>query len=225
MFRMQNNVPSVYVDESRDFQLFCRLFDYTFNGIKYDINSIININNPTKVNDRLLELYKTKLGFFTKEQFDNNTLRAILQTFPYILKYKGTKRGIELAVTAILKLEENTDIPVIDIMNIDPNGNPVYNITIYTSSTIKNKLALREVLKYIIPVGYTLSILNGAKNEKKGTSNLNIQTQGRAQQVEVQTTSTVYDPININESNKYTSVYYAMEVVGSQDIKEVNNGN
>ena len=96
MFRLQNNTPTIYVENSRDFQLLCRLFDYMINGIKYDINSILNILNPMKINDRMLNLLCTKLGFFPKNQYDSRTLRYILSTFPYIIKNKGTKKILSL---------------------------------------------------------------------------------------------------------------------------------
>ena len=92
MFRLQNNTPSYYVNNSRDFQLFCRLYDYINNGVKFDIDSIININDPLKINDRLLNLYGSKVGFFTNKNINTNVLRRILKAFPYLIKYKGTKK-------------------------------------------------------------------------------------------------------------------------------------
>ena len=91
MFRLQEHMPDVYVNESRDFQVLCRLYDFLFNGIKFDIDSIININDAFKINERLLPLLAIKEGFFTDVQFDSKTLRYILKAFPYIIKYKGTK--------------------------------------------------------------------------------------------------------------------------------------
>lgn len=43
--RLQNNVPEVYVKESRDFQLLCRLYDCILNGVKFDIDSMLNITD------------------------------------------------------------------------------------------------------------------------------------------------------------------------------------
>ena len=80
MFRLQNNTPSYYVNNSRDFQLFCRLYDYINNGVKFDIDSIININDPLKINDRLLNLYGSKVGFFTNKNINTNEI--IWETTP-----------------------------------------------------------------------------------------------------------------------------------------------
>lgn len=153
MFRLQNNTPGIYVENSRDFQLLCRLFDYMINGIKYDIDSILNILNPMKINDRMLNLLCTKLGFFPKNQYDSRTLRYILSTFPLIVKNKSSKKGIELAVNTILKLENNDETPSIEINNEE------HVINIYTTiNDIENKKALSDILDYVLPIGYTLNI-------------------------------------------------------------------
>ena len=47
MFRLQNNVPEVYVDKSRDFQLFCRLYDSCFGGVKFSIDSMSRLTNAS----------------------------------------------------------------------------------------------------------------------------------------------------------------------------------
>ena len=46
MLRLENNTPSIYCQKSRDFQLFCRLYDVVNNGVKFDIDSIINKKMP-----------------------------------------------------------------------------------------------------------------------------------------------------------------------------------
>lgn len=154
MFRLQDNTPSVYVEQSRDFQLFCRLYDCINNGVKFDIDSIINILDPKLVNDRILTLLATRVGFFPKREYDSNILRYIIASFSYALKYKGTKRGIEIAVSTILKAEKSiiTDRDIETTIQID---NINHSIWIYTTGSIINIHALEDFLSYILPVGYT----------------------------------------------------------------------
>ena len=64
IFRIENNVPDVYVNNSRDFQLLARLKTVLFAAIKHDINSIIFLSNTTYCRDSHLENLSTKLGFF-----------------------------------------------------------------------------------------------------------------------------------------------------------------
>lgn len=152
MFRLQNNTPEAYINNSRDFQLFCRLYDTINNGVRFDINTITNILDPLQINDRMLNLLCTKMGFFTKLNIPENVLRVILDSFPYAVKYKGSIRGIKYAVSSILKLEGTFEEPEV-IMN-----NETYTIQIFTAVKIKNKKALEEYLRYIIPLGYTVVI-------------------------------------------------------------------
>ena len=152
MFRLQNNTPPYYIDESRDFQLLCRLYDCVNAGVRFNINSMKSVLDATKASDALLDLICTKVGFFTNRHFNSEILRYILSAFPYIVKYKGSRRGIELAVWTILKLEGEESKPDIKI------DNDSYTINIYTPSVLFNKDALDEILKYIIPVGYTYNI-------------------------------------------------------------------
>ncbi len=148
MIRLQNNTPYIYCQESRDFQLFCRLYDAVNNGVKFDIDSIININDPDLISDRIINLLCTKVGFFPKHNYNTNLLRGIIKIFPEIMKYKGSSRGIELAILTILKYEDTKGVYEIFIDN--DNG----EINIYTSIDLQNKLALDDILSYIIPIGY-----------------------------------------------------------------------
>ena len=46
MFRIQDNVPEVYVEESRDFQLFSRIYDFAFQSCKLRVDSLQYSNDP-----------------------------------------------------------------------------------------------------------------------------------------------------------------------------------
>lgn len=152
MIRLQDNVPSVYVEQSRDFQLFCRLYDCIVNGVRYDISTMTNIFDANKINDQLLSLLSIRQGFFTDKNLNADVLRTILSAFPYIIKYKGSRKGIELCVNTILKLEGIYEVPRIDI----DSENLV--VTIYTESKISNTVGLDELLKYVLPVGYIYTL-------------------------------------------------------------------
>ena len=94
-----------------------RLYDLIFSGVKYDIDTMVNVLDATLVKDDLLELMCSKVGFFPRVKLDANILKYIIASFPYILKYKGSERGIKYAVNSIMLSEHrgNTDIvpPVI----------------------------------------------------------------------------------------------------------------
>ena len=159
MFRLQNNVPQVYVEQSRDFQLFCRVLDILQNGTKFDIDSIINVLDPFLANDRMLELLCTKVGFFPKHHYDAEILRHIIAVFPYAIKHKGSEAGIRAAVNSIIKAESVTsaDSPndVLIYIYREDDGGIVVNIS--APYDIKNRNALNDVLSYILPAGCSVN--------------------------------------------------------------------
>lgn len=154
MFRLQYNVPENYINGSRDFQLLCRLYDCVNIGVKNDIDSMIDLLDAARIQDNFLSLLATKVGFFTKSNFNANIFRSILGAFPYIMKYKGTKYGISLAVCTILKAEGQVEPPVVYVDNDN------YSVNIYISSPLHtyNKKALDELLSYVLPIGYTYQV-------------------------------------------------------------------
>lgn len=233
MFRLQDNVPDIYVTESRDFQLFCKLVDFIVNSTKYNIDSIVDLLDTTKINDNMLSLLATKLGFFPKYEYDSRRLRYMLAAFPYMMKYKGTKKGIEIATTAILKSESNTESPIINIVNKDDSGNLVYKIEIYTIiKKIENKLALRELLSYVVPTGYTLDVIDGYKKELEQPTVIYRSDIHYTLSDRVKNISTVYnselkytDPDEeINDmKERYISSYFHTQVVSAEDFGEDKN--
>lgn len=166
LFRLQDNAPPYCIEQSRDFQLFCRIFDSITNSIRFDTKSMLSTLDASKSNDRMLELYATRVGFSSSVDIDANVLRYILAAFPYIIKNKGTKVGIEQCIYTILKAENSTEPPFVDIINrvYDPdtdiyNDSESYIVNIYTPIRLFNEAALRELLKYIIPAGYKYNII------------------------------------------------------------------
>ncbi len=225
MFRLQNHVPSNYIDGSRDFQLFCRLYDCVNSGVKNDIDSIIEILDPLKIKDNLLSLYETKIGFFTKINYNDHVLRTIFSAFPYIMKYKGTKYGIELAVSTILKTEGIHDPPEIEF------DNDTHSVNIYTSTSVYNKDALIELLKYILPVGYTYSIgkftsvqvpTQLAQLNKVKTLNISqistSQVRGTDRILDTSTSANEFD-FDSELENKYIGTINSTTIVGSNEAE------
>lgn len=153
MFRFENNMPEYLENESRDFQMMTRLDDLLFMGQRADIATIQNLNSTKKCKDTFLHLLAKKVGFFTNEYIEEDVLRNILGAFRLAVKHKGTKLGIFYAVTAILK-SENTDKEPIIFIDSGENA----SIDILTPINIKNKVALNEFLRYVVPAGFIVNI-------------------------------------------------------------------
>ena len=167
MFRFENHMPDYWMNESRDFQLLTRLNDIMFMGQRADIATIQNLNDSKKCKNTFLNLLAKKVGFFTDKYIEENVLRNIIGAFKIAVKHKGTKIGIEYAVRAILKAENSSGVPEIQI------NNDSYAIDIFTPVNIKNVEALNEFLKYIIPAGYIVNIYSYTKGSTVATTQLN----------------------------------------------------
>lgn len=157
LIRVQDSVPECYENQSRDFQLIGRLYDCVINGVKFDIDSMLNLTNTLKCNQRVLQLLQTKLGFFSDALLTDDELRYTLSAFPFIVKNKGSLKGIKQAVYVFLKANHLISSAMISIMQKD-GVNP-YSIVIGINSPIMNTTLLDEIFKYILPTGYTVSYM------------------------------------------------------------------
>ena len=226
MFRVQNNVPDVYVNESRDFQILCRLIDCCYGAVKYSIDSIINIFDTINCSDRLLELLATRVGFFPKIQLDSNVLRYIIASFPYIINNKGTEAGVRAAIYAIMKAENlpgALETVRVEFINKDGN-NQIYTVRIFTQNKIYNKAALREVMKYVLPFGY-LYTLNNYSTVSGSTDRVGVYSDVRVAKMLSQR-SGVHNKTDKRQifGNRVVGTYNTETVVSSNDIIEQNIG-
>lgn len=174
LIRLQDNVPEVYPEDSRDFQLFCHLYDVVVNGLKYDIDGVKRLVNSHDCKSTTLQLLQTKLGFFTEKQFTDVSLRSVLEAFPLLVRKKGTVTAIKEAVYLFLKTINIETSILITVINDEPSSKEKilygsyitdHSILIGIESSIRDTSLLYEVLKYIIPFGYNLFFYFYVKSE------------------------------------------------------------
>lgn len=162
MLRLQNNVPDIYVNQSRDFQLLCRLYDCINNGVKYDIDTISKVIDTDFCNSKLLSLLQTKIGFLPDTSFNNDIMRIVLKAFPHIIKDKGSLIGIKEAVYTFFKAYKINTIAKIQIINKTVEESEIvdkYSVEIgIRAGQMFDTTLLEELLKYILPTGYTYNI-------------------------------------------------------------------
>lgn len=159
-FRLQENVPDIYVEQSRDFQLFCNLFDVVNGGVKFDIDSIRDVSDTELCSDRLLEFLKVKLGFLSNKHISTTALRIILKGFPYLIKNKGSRLGIQQAIILFLKTQgiegAVTVIPQNRVTNDYDDLIDTYKVDVSIKSQLLDITILEELLKYVLPAGYDI---------------------------------------------------------------------
>ena len=158
----RNRVPDNYFNESRDFQLLCNIYDSLDMGVKFDIDSILNLTSTQFIHENALPHLQTKLGFFTDLKINGEKLRTILKGFPYLLKYKGSKEGIVKCINLFLNASNIERVSNVDITNkkikMTDTGafinQDIYYVNVNLKSEILDVTLLDEMLKYIIPAGY-----------------------------------------------------------------------
>lgn len=222
MLRLQENVPQVYIKESRDFQLLIRLYDVLSQAVKFDVDTMVNVNDSFLIKEELLDLLCTKLGFFPKHNFDSNALRYILNTFPYLIKLKGSKKSINEAVNMLFRLENIFNNEVL-IINNEEKG----LIEIRSKQNLRNLKALEELMRYLLPIGYTytfeLSQSSGADTTLEITSeSISSNTLTFEESTSVVTGSEDSDEIDEKVYDIY-SVQVA-KVSGSKDFEDLQEG-
>jgi len=152
------NVPEFYVKGSRDFQLLTRLLTFALNSAKVEADQLLYLNDALLTNNNLLSLLQTKVGFWSNYEFTDDAMRLVCDVFDLIVRRKGSRTGIIEAIEIYLRtLGISTDFDIF-IQNKDVDGNFIYKIEIGINALWHDSTLLREILRYILPTGYVLSI-------------------------------------------------------------------
>lgn len=162
MIKTQFLTPNIYYKESRDFQLFGRIFDVLFNYVKNEIDLIRTFPTSNTQDVVFIELLLRTLGFKNTGEYDIEQLHAISKVWMEIIRNKGSKKSIELAVRTILRVNNIASNYKVDINSVkDENEKYMYsNIVIQINESISSQesVLLEEILNYITPIGVTYVI-------------------------------------------------------------------
>ena len=99
MIRCQELVPDYYIEHSRDFQVLCRLTDYTFNALKYNMDTMQYITDTEHAKNTVLPLIGDKFGIYDKQSYSN---REVLTALPSAVQYKGSLKSVLILLNAYL---------------------------------------------------------------------------------------------------------------------------
>ena len=170
MFRLQEMVNDYYVEKSRDFQVLCRLYDFTLNATKYNIDSMNAITDTRRAKDTILPLIGDKFGIYDRESYSN---RFLLEALPIALKYKGSLKAVNILinafldsqeifdyVTAFVSKDEDSAVEISEILNRDVKP---YTIVIFISDypDMTSLHILDEYLQMVIPSGMIVEYMFG----------------------------------------------------------------
>lgn len=157
LFKLEENVPDVYVEMSRDFQLLCRIYNIFVNSNIITQSKIRKQLNIEQIDDKLLKLLAGRLGFSSDNYIPTKVMRSILLQFPSMIKNKGTKVGIEQAIKSVIKQTSNVNNVQVSDITIATGK---INVTVESDDiSAVDTSYLSDVLKYVVPVGYTVNVI------------------------------------------------------------------
>lgn len=215
MFRLQNNVPEAYVAQSRDFQLFCRLFDLCQAEVRFSADSLARASSTMDCDSGLLDLLATKLGLFDLPDMSPTELRYLLQAYPTIIRYKGSQQALDYIATLYSKMY-HVDPPLI-------KPQPDYTVSVLFSKQPENDKLIWTLLRYVLPTGYLPSYDVAETAEQ--SSHVVVQDEVRVQSVDSSKQQEL-SMVGSNEESVGLERYHndpLVMAIGLTDIEEGNN--
>lgn len=145
MIKLQELTPSVYYEQSRDFQFIGRLYDIVLNYVKTNADNLYTLPIGKNMDEKLLNLLAFTLGFQSKHHYNSKQLLAICSVLPLILKHKGSLNAILIAVNSILYAEG-----INQALDYEFKNN---NLILYLSPDLSDLTLLKDIMIYILPAG------------------------------------------------------------------------
>lgn len=169
MIRIQESVPGIYYNSSRDFQLLGHFFDLVLNSTKTEADLLFNLPLSQNSDDQLLDLMTFTLGLrLNKAKYTSRQLRSICSVAPKMMRLKGSRQAVSLLCTALMRAdaaEGNFSLELNDAQT---------ELTVYITSYATCRDALQELLPYILPAGMTFRIKESSEQTYVTTTKVNL---------------------------------------------------
>ena len=159
MIKLQELTPSIYYEQSRDFQFIGRLYDIVLNYIKTNADNLYTLPIGKNMDEKLLNLLAFTLGFQSKHHYNSKQLLAICSVLPLILKHKGSLDAILIAVNSILYAEG-----INQALDYEFKDN---NLVLYLSPDLSDLTLLKDIMIYILPAGIGCDMIKEIQSVNK----------------------------------------------------------
>lgn len=159
MIKLQELTPSVYYEQSRDFQFIGRLYDIVLNYVKTNADNLYTLPIGKNMDEKLLNLLAFTLGFQSKHHYNSKQLLAICSVLPLILKHKGSLNAILIAVNSILYAEG-----INQALDYEFKNN---NLVLYLSPDLSDLTLLKDIMIYILPAGIGCNMIKEIQSINK----------------------------------------------------------
>ena len=159
MIKLQELTPSVYYEQSRDFQFIGRLYDIVLNYVKTNADNLYTLPIGKNMDEKLLNLLAFTLGVQAKHHYNSKQLLAICSVLPLILKHKGSLNAILIAVNSILYAEG-----INQALDYEFKDN---NLVLYLSPDLSDLTLLKDIMVYILPAGIGCDMIKEIQSVNK----------------------------------------------------------
>ena len=166
MINIKHQLPGIYYDASRDFQILGHLYEVVLNYSKTNADMLYLLPNGLTEDSRITEVLATTLGFKLRRNYDKAQLAALVSIFPQLLRIKGTKRAIDLIGDALVKA---SGVP--GSFHSELKGQV---LLVKIPVELTDITLFMDLLPYILPFGISVSIVR--MTVRKETPTLPIST-------------------------------------------------
>lgn len=195
MIKLQELTPSIYYEQSRDFQFIGRLYDIVLNYIKTNADNLYTLPIGKNMDEKLLNLLAFTLGFQSKHHYNSKQLLAICSVLPLILKNKGSLNAILIAVNSILYAEG-----INQALNYEFKDN---NLVLYLSPDLSDLTLLKDIMIYILPTGIGCDMIKEIQSVNKIETILTTKDEVKVyDKKETTTLNKIFDPKKLTENEK-----------------------
>ena len=188
MIKLQELTPSVYYEQSRDFQFIGRLYDIVLNYIKTNADNLYTLPIGKNMDEKLLNLLAFTLGFQSKHHYNSKQLLAICSVLPLILKHKGSLNAILIAVNSILYAEG-----INQALDYEFKDN---NLVLYLSPDLSDLTLLKDIMIYILPAGIGCDMIKEIQSVNKIETILTTKDEVKWYKKETTTLNKILNPRN-----------------------------
>ena len=194
MIKLQDLTPSIYYEQSRDFQFIGRLYDIVLNYIKTNADNLYTLPIGKNMDEKLLNLLALTLGFQSKHHYNSKQLLAICSVLPLILKHKGSLNAILIAVNSILYAEG-----INQALDYEFKNN---NLVLYLSQDLSDLTLLKDIMIYILPAGIGCDMIKEIQSVNKIETILTTTDEVKWYKKETITLNKIFDPRKLTEDEQ-----------------------
>ena len=157
--------PEQYSVQSRDYQVIARLYTALFNLSKMYID-----NNHFWTNDidkKLSKLRAYSLNFRTKYDWDLEDLKVVSSCFKYLMFRKGTRQALRYCIYILMRIKNLEGTITDNSIEVDDNL-----ITIKIPENLTSLGAIEDLIKYLIPAGFSYRIIEYQEIKPNAVTNI-----------------------------------------------------